>query len=126
MLRKEHYTATSGYFKQLRQHLTPESNTGAMGKSDRKALVLQFLAEYRLALPPAVLYRNLRMRQNATFSERSLGNYLSELVAEGYLKRVDPEELEQREIVEVGPDEDSYYLITESGIEAAPDSFAFR
>jgi len=53
-----------------------------MGKVDRKAMVVQYLVHTRLALPTAVLYRNLRLRQNATFSESTLKNYLSELEEE--------------------------------------------
>jgi hypothetical protein len=96
-----------------------------MGKEDRKQMVLQFLAETRLALPPAVLYRNLRLRQNATFSAKSLDNYLDELESEGYLLRVKPQSLEQREIEPI-EDGRGYWLVTEAGVEAAPDTFDFR
>jgi len=123
---KGQYHATTSYFKQLRCDLNPGGEWAGMGKADRKEMVLQFLAETRLALPPAVLYRNLRLRQNATFSEKSLGNYLSELETEGLVKRVDPDALERREIVTVGADARGYYLITDAGVEAAPDSFSFR
>jgi hypothetical protein len=96
-----------------------------MGKEDRKEMVLQFLAETRLALPPAVLYRNLRLRQNATFSAKSLDNYLEELHTEGYVIRVDPEALEKREVVTID-DGRGYWLVTEAGMEAAGDTFEFR
>ena len=96
-----------------------------MGKSDRKGLVLRFLAETRLALPPVVMYRNLRLRQNATFSEKSLGNYLAELEADALVKRVDPSALEDREIKPVEEDSRGYYLITEAGVEAAPSEVSF-
>jgi len=81
--------------------------------------VLTFLAETRLALPPKALFRNLRLQENATFSEKSLNNYLAELDAEGFVRRVDPEAIEQRNIIEVGDDERGYYLITEAGVEEA-------
>ena len=115
------YDATGRYFEQLRANIRHDSNCMDMGKSDRKDLVVQFLAETRLALPPAVLYRNLRLRQNATFSEKSLSNYLTELEEDGLVKRVDPEALASREVVAVGENERGYYLITEAGVEAAPD-----
>ena len=116
------YDATGRYFEQLRADIRRGTNRMDMGKSDRKDLVVQFLAETRLALPPAVLYRNLRLRHNATFSEKSLSNYLSELEADGLVKRVDPEALAKREVVAVGENERGYYLITEAGVEAAPDA----
>jgi len=60
-----------------------------MGKPERKALVLAFLDDTRLAFPPRVLYRNLRLVENATFSENSLGNYLDELIDEGLGLQID-------------------------------------
>ncbi|WPH59258.1 transcriptional regulator [Halorubrum virus V_ICIS4] len=95
-----------------------------MGKSDRKALVLQYLVHTRLALPTAVLYRNMRLRQNATFSESTLKNYLSELEKEGLIKRVDPEAMTERKIVEVA-DGRGYWMATESGREQTDGSFSF-
>lgn len=126
MQSKEKYNATTSYFDQFRTHIHPKPETNAMGKSDRKELVLQFLARSQLALPPAVLYRNLRLRHNASFSEKSLGNYLSELEADGLVKRVDPKALEKRTIRTVGEDERGYYLITEDGTDAAGDTFTFQ
>jgi len=90
-----------------------------MGKRERKRLVLSFLAETRLALPPKALFRNLRLQENATFSEKSLNNYLAELEAGGFVKRVDPEAIEERTIREVDVDERGYYLITGDGVEEA-------
>ena len=95
-----------------------------MGKSDRKALVLQYLVHTRLALPTAVLYRNMRLRQNATFSESTLKNYLSELEEEGLIKRVDPEAMAERKVVEVD-DGRGYWLATEAGREQTDGSFSF-
>jgi len=94
-----------------------ESET--VGKRERKRLVLAFLAETRLALPPKALFRNLRLRENATFSEKSLNNYLAELEAAGLVTRVDPEALEARSVCEVGADERAYYLVTEAGVAEA-------
>jgi DNA-binding HxlR family transcriptional regulator len=61
------------------------------------------------------------LRENATFSEKSLNNYLAELAADGLVKRIDPESLADREISEVGPDKRGYYLITETGLDAVTD-----
>ena len=97
---------------------------GDMSKEDRKALVLQYLVHTRLALPPAVLYRNLRLRQNATFSESTLGNYLDELAADGLVTRIDPQAMVDREIVELDNGR-GYWLATEAGRDEADDSFSF-
>jgi hypothetical protein len=95
-----------------------------MSKEDRKSLVLQYLVHTRLALPPSVLFRNLRLRQNATFSESTLGNYLDELREEGLITRIDPEAMVDREVVEID-DGRGYWMATDGGIEAADGSFSF-
>ena len=109
---------------------TPANTTlgpehGAMSKADRKQLVLEYLAVTGLGLPPAVLYRNLRLRQNATFSQKTLHNYLEELAAEGLLMRIDPDAMEERELVEID-DGRAYWMATDAGREAADDSFSFH
>ena len=96
----------------------------AMSKEDRKALVLQYLVHTRLALPPSVLYRNLRLRQNATFGSSTLDNYLEELHEEGLITRIDPEAMEDRELVEIDEGR-GYWVATEAGRETASDSFSF-
>jgi len=118
-MHKERYCATKRYFERTRNYKRQQGEHRLMGKQERKRLVLTFLAETRLALPPKALFRNLRLQENATFSEKSLNNYLAELDAEGFVRRVDPEAIEQRNIIEVGDDERGYYLITEAGVEEA-------
>jgi hypothetical protein len=89
-------------------------------KEERQQLVLNFMARHELALPPRAIFRNLRLQHNATFARRSLVNYLDELVDDGLLMRVQPEKLEDREIVAANGS--GYYLITDAGYEsAAPD-----
>ena len=105
--------------KNQREHIRDK-----MGKEDRKALVLQYLVHTRLALPTAVLYRNLRLRQNATFSESTLKNYLSELETEGLLKRIDPEAMTERKVVQVD-DGRGYWTATDRGRGETDDSFSF-
>lgn len=93
-----------------------------MGKEERKALVLEFMDEYDIALPPKPLFRGLRFRYKATFGYTSLRNYLDELQEDGLVLRVDPEELEMRNVVEVeaeGRDARTYYLISDAGREHA-------
>lgn len=105
-------------------NILPGTRRDNMSKEDRKALVLQYLVHTGLALPPAVLYRNLRLRQNATFSESTLGNYLDELDAEGLVTRIDPEAMVERKVVEIDEGR-GYWTATERGREAASDSFSF-
>ena len=95
-----------------------------MSKQDRKALVLQYLVHTDLALPPAVLFRNLRLWQNATFSEKTLNNYLHELEAGGLVTRIDPEAMVERERVELDNGR-GYWVATDRGREQAADSFSF-
>ena len=91
-----------------------------MPKEERQRLVLDFMARHELALPPRVIFRNLRLRHNATFARRTLVNYLDDLVEDGLLMRVQPNKLEDRELV--AADGSGYYLITDAGYEsAAPD-----
>jgi DNA-binding PadR family transcriptional regulator len=115
------YRATERYFSRIRKYKPAVTQEAVMGKQERKQLVLKFLSDAGLALPPKVLFRNLRLRENATFSEKSLNNYLTELEADGLVKRVDPAALTDRNISAVGADERGYYLITESGLNAVTD-----
>lgn len=85
-----------------------------MGKQERKLVVLQFMAEYGLALPPKAIYRNLRLLEEITFSERSVENYLDEFVAESLINRIDPDRMEDVELATMPPEETQrrayYYL----------------
>ena len=113
--------------KNIKIELSNHNDTkkDSMSKTDRKQLVLAYLAHKRMALPPAVLYRNLRLQMNATFSQKSLDNYLSELAAEGLLMRVDPDAMADRELVEVDSGR-GYWMATEQGREQANGTFSFR
>jgi repressor of nif and glnA expression len=85
-----------------------------MGKEERMEMVLQLLHESELALPPGVIFRNLKSR-GATFERRTLGNYLDELQDEGLVIKVDPDELEKGNIAEIDTDETGYYILTTEG-----------
>lgn len=97
--------------------------TPNMTKEDRRLQVLQFLAEYGLALPPRAIYRNLRLHYNITFGYSSVNNYLDAFVDEGLCDRVDPSKLEDRELVSMPPGKKNraYYIITEEGKEELTD-----
>lgn len=87
-----------------------------MGKEDRRRIVLSALAETGWAMPPAVVFRNLKLHQNISFEKRSVKTYLSEFVDEGLLRRVDPAHLENRELVDADDDaRQAWYIITEEG-----------
>lgn len=91
---------------------------GDMVKEDRRRLVLEFMSEHPLALPPTVWYRNLSVHRTVTFGKDSLRNYLDEFVDEGLVERVNKEDLDGGDITPVSDDEyRAYYLITDSGRE---------
>ncbi|MBX0297664.1 hypothetical protein [Haloarcula nitratireducens] len=63
------------------------SDKDAMGKEERKRLVLGLLVESGLHLPPAVIFHNCK-QQGATFERRSVDNYLRELRKEGLVEKI--------------------------------------
>jgi len=96
--------------------MAQESENPTMTKEDRRRVLLEFMSEYDLALPPKAIHRNIRLKWNATFSYSSTHNYLDEFVEEGLALRVEPEPLAAREVVEVeNGDARAYYLITDEG-----------
>jgi Fe2+ or Zn2+ uptake regulation protein len=96
-----------------------DANNADMAKEDRRRVVLQFLAEHRLALPPRSIFRNLRLHHNITFGYSTLDNYLDEFADEGLVRRVDPGSLENRELTDLprGKQNRAYYIITEAGLD---------
>ena len=91
-----------------------------MPKPEAKAVVLEFMAEYDVPMPPTVLHRALRLKCNFTYSDETLLNYLGELVDSGAVLRVDPQALEQRDVETTdSPDTRAYYLISDAGRERA-------
>lgn len=89
---------------------------GGMGKEDRKRRVLSLLVETDLALPPAVIFRNVKFR-GADFERRSVNNYLGELAEEGLITKVDPKSLESGELEEVPMSDEGYFVATDRGSE---------
>lgn len=82
--------------------INADPDWGSMAKEDRKQQVLRILDESDLALTPYVIFRNLRM-QGATFERRTLTNYLTELLDEGRVRKIEIS------------DGDTLYQITKSG-----------
>jgi len=97
---------------------------GDMAKEDRQLIVLAFLAEHGLALPQRAIFRNLKLHHGITFGYGSVDNYLDSFVEEGWARRVDPTELENRELVDLpgGKHNRAYYIITDEGREHIRDS----
>jgi len=89
----------------------------SMGKEDRKRRVLSLLAETRLALPPAVIFRNVKFR-GADFERRSVNNYLSELQEEGMVMKIEPDAMEDGRVKEIPTAEEGYFIATDAGIES--------
>lgn len=89
-----------------------------MGKEDRRQIVLQFMAEHGLALPPKAIFRNLRVHRRIPFGDATVDNYLEDFVEEGLVRRVDPKRMADFEVADV-KDEDrrAYYIITDEGRE---------
>jgi len=94
-----------------------------MGKEDRRRVVLDFLCDYDLVLPPRTIYNNLKLKENVTFSYKSTRNYLREFADEGLVVRLEPKPLAAGERVEPSDEGDSraYYEITEKGKEYTRD-----
>ena len=93
---------------------------GGMGKEDRKRRVLSLLVETGLALPPAVIFRNVKYR-GADFERRSVNNYLAELADDGLVMKIDPRSLEQAELQEIPMSDEGYFIATDAGIDFIED-----
>lgn len=74
-----------------------------MEPNRRDVAILRYLVDVRLALPPKVLYYNMKRDQEITFSERTLKRRLKLLVEADLVARVDGT--------------DGYYQITPDGEE---------
>ncbi|MBX0296671.1 hypothetical protein [Haloarcula nitratireducens] len=110
-----------------KNHLTGENmplgpENGDMVKSERKDLILQFMGEYPLAMPPVLIYRNLRLHRNLRVGKETVKNYLQELVEEGLVLRIDKNALDDGEIREADPDDRAYYIISEEGKDEIEDT----
>lgn len=89
-------------------------------RDDREDLLLSYLAEKNIALPPAAVYRGLKREYRITFSYRTTQRILQALGEEGYVVRCDKDALDRGEIKPLPDDEEdrrTYYFITEKGRE---------
>jgi len=87
-----------------------------MAPEDRRREVLSFMSEHRLALKPMTVYRNLCLHRHITFGSATVANILQELTEAGDLRRVDPDALPDRQLVDLDPDGGrGVYIVTEQG-----------
>lgn len=95
-----------------------EKDPDDMTKRERKEVVLRFMAEHGLALPPRAIYRNLKVNHSITFQPKTVENYLDEFLEDGLVSRVDPKALDDGRISELREDADrrAYYIVTADGI----------
>jgi len=91
---------------------------GDMPPEERREVVLEFLADHSIALPPKAIFRGLKIERGVTFSYRTTQTILSELEEQGLVARVDKAELDKGNIEPI-PEDDAgkraYYMITMSG-----------
>jgi len=112
--------ATNQKSDQIPRVIDPVPEKTDMAPEDRRHEVLTFMAEHRLALKPTTVYRNLSLHRHITFGQATVLNILQELTDSGDLRRVDPDALGDRRLVDLDPDEGrGVYLVTEEGIERA-------
>jgi len=83
-----------------------------MGQQERRAFVLQVLEQSGVAMKSVDVFRNCKLR-GATFERRTTKNYLTQLVAEGDVLKIDSTALNDGEIVEI-PTEDRGHFIAAS------------
>jgi repressor of nif and glnA expression len=89
---------------------------GNVGREDRIKRVLDVLADSGCAMPPAVIFRNAKLR-GADFERRSVNNYLTDLHERGLVIKVDPASLDDGDVVEIDISEEGYFMATDE----APD-----
>jgi predicted transcriptional regulator len=95
--------------------MTDSHDNDDMVKSERMDLLLEFMAEHPLAMPPIVIYRNLRIHRNLRVRKETVKNYLQELAEDGLVRRVDKGSLDDGKVVDADEDGRAYYIITEKG-----------
>jgi hypothetical protein len=92
---------------------------GDMPPEARREMVLEFVAQQDIPLPPLAIWSGLNRHYRVTFSYRTMQNILGDLVDNGDLFKVDTEKLRDGEISEIEGDSSSrraYYFITDSGL----------
>ena len=96
----------------------PATDGCGMPPEERREVVLEFLSDHSIALPPKAIFRGLKIERGATFSYRTTQTILSELEEQGLVARVDKAELDNGNIEPIPEDEAgkrAYYMITMDG-----------
>jgi len=96
-----------------------------MPQVHRPAIILPFLAAHDIPLKPKAIYGGLLEHHEITFSYKQARDTISDLHAEGYLRRVaidtDSDPAEITEIPDDASGRRGYYLITEAGRKRAAE-----
>lgn len=118
---KMHHCSNNNKSEGITVAKSQASDTRDVPAEDRRVLVLEFLAEHDMPLPPLAIYAGLVQHHRITFSYRTVQNILSELTETDDLYRVDTSALRNGDIEPIGSDDDSnrraYYHITDQGKE---------
>lgn len=88
--------------------------------ADRERIVLEFIDEHGIALPPKAIYRGLKVQRNIPFSYRTVQNILKRLNEEGQVMRMDKDALDEGELRPLPEDASgrrTYYFISDKGRE---------
>lgn len=91
-----------------------DDNAERVAREERLRLVLKYLVETESALPPAVIFRNLKLR-GATFERRSVTYFLGDLHERGLAEKVDTGALESGRVVAADHGEPGYWMATDAG-----------
>jgi len=89
-----------------------------MPADEREDTILRFLEQHGIPLPPAVIFRGLKIQENITFAYRTVQDILKRLNEQGLVMRCSKEALDEGRIEKLPDDETgrrTYYFITEEG-----------
>lgn len=89
---------------------------GDVGRQERVRRVLEVLVSSECAMPKAVIFRNAKLR-GADFEERSVTNYLRDLYDDGYVRKVDPDALEDGDLVDISLSDEGYFIATDKAFD---------
>jgi len=89
------------------------------GEASRQ-VVLEFLADHKIGMPPSVIFRGLKTERGIDFESRTTKTILQELEEQGLVNRVKKEALDNGNIEPIVSDDDgirAYYIISQKGLE---------
>lgn len=98
----------------------PRGKISEVPPRERERVLLEFIDEHGLPLPPKVIFRGLKVQRNITFSHRTVENILRRLRESGEVMRVEKDELDEGRIRPLPDDAEArrtYYFITDKGRE---------